>query len=266
MPPVVAVIGAVAGAVGTGVAAVGAAVGAAGVMTSLAYVGTAMTVAGAVTGNKKLSKWGSVIGLVGGAGAAGLFGNAAKNATFNSALGRTAANTVGKNVATNAASSLAFSPAQTPTLLPGAGVKAVGQGGGLLSSQMPSTIMGTNIPIPVGQVAKTGAWNAVKSGASNLVQAAKDNPELTKILADSAAGVADYLSGVPDAEIAALESQVRGNDAQSEKLRFDLENEKRRRANLNAGYMQVNSALAAPNPATAAGNPFASGLIAGARA
>jgi len=199
----------------------------------------------------------------------GRFGRGAKNAHFGSLVGKASSKTAATNVAGNAVSSLALSPAQSPSLLPGAGVRAVGQGGGLISSAMPpSTIAGTNIALPTAAAAPTGAWNAIKTGAGSLMEAAKANPELTKILADSAAGVADYLSGVPDAQLAVLESQARGNDAVSEKIRADLDNEKRRRANLNSGYLQVNSALAAPNPATAAGNPFAQqpGLIAGARA
>ena len=88
-------------------------------------------------------------------------------------------------------------------------------------------------------------------------------------------GLSDWLSGKTDAEIDALEAQTRAMqaqgglaDARTVQIQEQLALEKQRRANLNAGYSQVNAGInvnpnvSIPLPWTQQQPPPA-GLIAG---
>ena len=84
-------------------------------MAGVAFGGAALSLVGNVTGNQTLSKIGMVAGLVGGAGMAGFFGEAAQGATWGSAFGAEAA--------AGAPASLSGTPtpgAQTPVVEGGA--------------------------------------------------------------------------------------------------------------------------------------------------
>lgn len=91
-----------------GMAATAEAAFAGSVMAGLAFAGSAISLVGNLTGNSTLSKIGAVAGLVGGAGAAGLFGEAAQSATFGSMFG-------GGSSAGVAAAAPTTELAQTPT-------------------------------------------------------------------------------------------------------------------------------------------------------
>ncbi len=64
------------------------------------------------------------------------------------------------------------------------------------------------------------------------------NPKTAKILADTAGGLASALSPETDAKISALEAQGELSKAQAEKLRWQIAEEERKRANLNASIKQ----------------------------
>ena len=81
-------------------------------------------------------------------------------------------------------------------------------------------------------------------------------------IGQTAQPIADYLSGKTDAEIEALESQTGYADARAMQMQEEIAIEKRRRANLNAGYGQVNTGINV-NPAVL-GQAQAGGLISGA--
>jgi len=74
--------------------------------------------------------------------------------------------------------------------------------------------------------------------------------------------ISDYLSGKTDAEIDALEAQTGYADAKAMQMQEEIAREKQRRANLNAGYGQVNTGINV-NPAVL-GQAQAGGLISGA--
>lgn len=114
--------------------------------------------------------------------------------------------------------------------------------------------------------------DAAKGAGSSVMDLAKNNPGAAYMLGNAASGVADWLSGKTDAEIAYLENQASAMGARGDQIRFEIEREKQRRANLNAGYVQVNQSLPV-NPNASIPMPWAQraqqaqqpGLIAGAR-
>ena len=106
------------------------------------------------------------------------------------------------------------------------------------------------------------AWEATKGVGSGVLDFTKDNPYAAMAVGQTAQPIADYLSGKTDAEIEALESQTGYADARSAQMQEEIAREKRRRANLNAGYGQVNTGINV-NPAAMA-QAQAGGLISGA--
>jgi hypothetical protein len=220
MPAVVAPIVAAAGAVKGAVAA-------AGIMKSMAVAGTALSAVGAVTKNKKLVKIGAVIGTVGTLGSVGAFGQAAKTWGM-SAPAQTAKSFAAQNIRPGL---------QRQPMASGEGLLAKGKSWG-----PGSALKGTlNQPSPtfgqqVGSALKTG------------VEAINKNPGLATIAASAGSEIANYLSGRTDAELRDLESQIDLRDANAQQTIEAIENEKRRRQNLNMGYLQVNPVIPVANP------------------
>jgi hypothetical protein len=103
---------------------------------------------------------------------------------------------------------------------------------------------------------------------------AKTNPSGALMLGKAAGGLTDWLSGKTDAELDYIKAVAASKNAEQElygvradQLRSDIENEKKRRANLNAGYQQVNAGIAV-NPNASIQQPWAQqspGLINSAR-
>jgi hypothetical protein len=85
----------------------------------------------------------------------------------------------------------------------------------------------------------TAAGSALKTGAGLV----RDNPEVAQILAAGGTELASYLSGKTDADIDLLKSQIRNTDANAQQTLQALDDEKRRRQNLNQGYLSVNTSL-----------------------
>jgi len=106
------------------------------------------------------------------------------------------------------------------------------------------------------------AWEGTKDFGAGVLNFAKDNPYAALAIGQVAQPIADYLSGKTDAEIDALEAQTGYSDAAALKMQEEIAREKQRRANLNAGYAQVNTGINV-NPAVL-GQAQAGGLISGA--
>jgi hypothetical protein len=224
MPPaVIAAAGAIKGAVA-----------AAGIMKSMAIAGTAMSALGAVTKNPKLTKIGAVVGGIGTLGTMGAFGAGAK--------------TLGMSQAAKSAATTFAAPAGqsfTRQALQGQGPLSTGYqqsaqaGGGLLRSQIADrATTGLIPPPPTSLFQKAGA--ALKTG----VDLVKDNPEVAQILATGGVELSNYLSGKTDAEIRDLEAGIDVKNANAQSTLQLIDQEKRRRQNLNQGYLTVNPTIA----------------------
>ena len=87
------------------------------------------------------------------------------------------------------------------------------------------------------------AWQGTKDIGSGLMDFAKDNPYGAMMIGQTAAPIAEYLSGKTDAEIAALEAQTGYADASAQRIQEEIAKEKRRRENLSQGYAQVNTGI-----------------------
>lgn len=107
----------------------------------------------------------------------------------------------------------------------------------------------------------TKGWQGVKDIGSGLMDAVKGNPEGAKVLASVAGGVADWLSGKSDAEIADLEAKGELSKAQADRLRYEVSLAKQRKAQLNQNYASVGTPLQVNPGAVTLTQP---GLVAGA--
>lgn len=108
-------------------------------------------------------------------------------------------------------------------------------------------------------------WDATKAAGRNAMEFANKNPGAAMVLGQAAGGLADWLSGKTDAEIAMLEAQVGFADARALQIQEEIAREKRRRINLNEGYQNVNANIAV-NPNATIPQPWQQpqpGLIAG---
>ena len=120
---------------------------------------------------------------------------------------------------------------------------AAQSGGGLLRSQIANqATSGLIPPAPppsLFQRGVTAAGSALKTGAGLV----RDNPEVAQILATGGVELSNYLSGKTDADIDLLKSQIRSSDANAQQTLQAIDDEKRRRQNLNQGYLSVNTSL-----------------------
>ena len=109
---------------------------------------------------------------------------------------------------------------------------------------------------------------ALGKAGSNVMDLAKTNPGAAMVMGQATIGLTDWLSGKTDAEIDALQAQTGFSNAKAMEVQELLAREKRRRANLSAGYTQVNAGVSV-NPNAQIQQPWApqqpAGLIAGAR-
>ncbi len=101
-----------------------------------------------------------------------------------------------------------------------------------------------------GAGAGAGAGEAAKGFGGQFLSFAKDNPLVTMMGFQAVGGLSDWLSGKTDAEIDALDAQTRAMqaqgglaDARTLQIQEQIALEKQRRANLNAGYSQVNAGI-----------------------
>lgn len=249
-----------------------------GIMAGVTFAGAAVSLVGNITGNKTLSKIGMVAGVVGGLGQMGAFGEAAKGATWGSTFG--GSSTVPTTASTNA--SLQQTPAKGTTTVAGesSNVAAYGQttaanapamtGGApgvtpqanvvgsptysgpppdaassLASATAPAAAPTSLLDRTVSGTMEMGKdlYGGLKSAGSGLMSFAKDNPYAAMMVGQTAAPIAEYLSGKTDAEIAALEAQTGYADQRALQMQEEIAREKRRRENLAQGYAQVNTGI-----------------------
>lgn len=252
MPPVIAPIVAAAGAIKGAVAA-------AGIMKSMAVAGTALSVVGTATGNQKLAKIGAVVGTVGTLGTVGAFGSKAAtlgmSESAKTAAATKAATSYGANIRPNLTRQALQSGApaqQLNQLAPGAGVRSLAAGGGqmtpgagLLRNALPAGLPAPTLSATQAAPTVMGRIGGALKAAGNVI---KDNPELATVMAAGAGELANFLSGKTDAEIREMESRIDANDANAQQALFAIAEEKRRRQNLNQGYMAVNPTITSANP------------------
>lgn len=110
------------------------------------------------------------------------------------------------------------------------------------------------------------AWQGIKSIGSSWTDLAKTNPGVALMMGNTISSVADVLSGKAGATVDALEAQGQLSRAQAEKLRFEMEEYKRRVAQQNTNYTSVSNPLAtwdANIQTTPVNRPNPNGLVAG---
>jgi hypothetical protein len=97
---------------------------------------------------------------------------------------------------------------------------------------------------------------------------AKTNPTAAMMAGRAVGAVGDWLTGKTDAELEALKAQSSLYGARGEQIKYEIELEKQKRANLNAGYAKVNAGIRV-NPNAGIAQPWnqqGPGLINAARA
>lgn len=131
-----------------------------------------------------------------------------------------------------------------------------------------SNFNGQNFGLNPGGVGEQTFGQKLMGYGKDVLGFAKDNPMGAYMIGKSVGGVTDWLSGKTDAELDMLKAAADSKRAEeqlygvrADQLRSDIEREKQRRANLNAGYQQVNTGI---NVNTNAAIP-APGLINSAR-
>ena len=241
-------------------------------MQGLTFVGSALSLVGNVTGNKTLSKIGMIAGLAGGIGQ---FADYAMGTQMGGTLGQLGSKMGFSQVSlANPAELSGLQMSQASNAIRGGTPSGFQTTGGVSSA-------GTNVPpsgyninagpamasgAPTSAVAPAGMGAPVeaitpsvsptitapvaapitetlKNAGSGVLKFTKENPEAASVIAKSVGGLADWMSGKTDAEIAALKSQVGYADARAMQIQQEIEKEKTRRANINQGYAAVNTGL-----------------------
>lgn len=140
----------------------------------------------------------------------------------------------------------------------------------ILGNPLPqmSYAQGVKPPVSFGPV-KAGFVDSLKAGnlmdaagaaGSNAMAMLKDNPTGAYVAAQAIGGVADWLSGKTDSEIAALEANTGYADAKAQEVQLAIAKEKQRRLNMTNRYASVSpQANIAVNPNA---NAQAPGLVA----
>ena len=238
------------------------------VMQGITFVGSALSLVGNVTGNKTLSKIGMIAGLAGGIGQ---FADYAMGTQMGGTLGQLGSKMGVGTVPMGGAEALSQSQAfDASRALTGGSPKGFQTTGGVTSvpagvnvptsnaaaamanpagTAVPAAAAPTAVapaaaaaPAAVAPVA-TPTFETLKNAGSGVLKFTKENPEAASIIAKSVGGLADWMSGKTDAEIAALKSQVGYADARAMQIQQEIEKEKTRRANINQGYTGVNTGL-----------------------
>jgi hypothetical protein len=137
-----------------------------------------------------------------------------------------------------------------------------------------SYVPGTGPNASLAPPATPGVIDSIKAGnygqalskaGSNTMDMLKNNPTGAYVAAQAIGGVSDWLSGKTDAELDALKANTGYANAKALEVQSALDREKMRRANLNAGYTNVNAGFTV-NPNAAVAQPYQQppGLVAGA--
>lgn len=242
------------------------------VMQGLTFVGSALSLVGNVTGNKTLSKIGMIAGLAGGIGQ---FADYAMGTQMGGTLGQLGSKVGISNVPLGGAEALSQTQAMNASRaltggapsgfqttggvssagvnVPSAGVNA-NAAAAMASGSAPAVAVPPGMGGPVETIVQTAppaitapvtapTFETLKNAGSGVLDFTKKNPEAASIIAKSVGGLADWMSGKTDAEIAALKSQVGYADARAMQIQQEIEKERARRANINQGYAAVNTGL-----------------------
>lgn len=236
-------------------------------MQGLTFAGAALSLVGNITGNRTVSRIGMIAGLAGGVG---MLAETVTGSTIGGTLGET----FGASAQTgSAAAPLAQTPTATappaapvgelaaPAAMPAASASPgapmtdaaraqMVRAANATTDPMGSLLqgLGENVapevasgirPLTMGEQ----AWQGVKDVGSGVMQMSKNNPAAALMLGNAVGSVSDWLSGKTDAEIDALRAQVGFGNARAQQIQEEIERERRRRANLNAGYSQVDASI-----------------------
>jgi len=261
-------------------ASFGSVIASMGLMQGLTLVGSALSLVGNVTGNKTLSKIGMVTSLAGGIGQ---FADYAMGTKMGGTLGQLGSKVGISNVPLGGAEALSQSQAMdasralttgTPkgfvegvsssgTNVPYTGGYNPNSAGALASGRAPvnavaappgmggpvETIVQTAPPAITAPVTPP-SFETLKDAGKGVLAFTKENPDAAAIIAKSVGGLADWMSGKTDAEIAAMKAQVGYADARAMQIQQEIEKERARRANINQGYTAVNTGLSVNTGAT----------------
>lgn len=137
-----------------------------------------------------------------------------------------------------------------------------------------SYVPGTGPNASLAPPATPGVIDSIKAGnygqalskaGSNTMDLLKNNPTGAYVAAQAVGAAADWLSGKTDAELDALKANTGYANAKALEVQAALDREKMRRANLNAGYTNVDAGFKV-NPNAAVAQPYQQppGLVAGA--
>ena len=127
--------------------------------------------------------------------------------------------------------------------------------------------MSPAVPAGPGFVDSLKAGNyldAAKAAGSNTMDMLKNNPTGAYVAAQAVGGVADWLSGKTDAEIAALKANTGFADAKAQEVQLAIAKEERRRLNMANRYATTSPQTGiAVNPNAVVRPPATTGLVAG---
>jgi hypothetical protein len=244
------------------------------VMQGITFAGAALNLVGNVSGNKTLQKIGMIAGIAGGIGsfaeAKGLISKTPQlgstkigeslgfktspTATTGTAplSGSTAASSgnaqyAGVNVqpgATTAAPTVTTpAPSAAADVFDDAAARARATTpyGGIDSGLNKGVSDLANVTPPPPDT--SSVWESVKGAGKSLMDFTKENPGGAVMIGSTASTLADYLTGKTDAEIDALEAQKSLAGAKAEEIQEAINNERRRRQNLNEGWAQVDTGI-----------------------
>jgi hypothetical protein len=106
--------------------------------------------------------------------------------------------------------------------------------------------------------------DAAKAAGSGTMDMLKNNPTGAYVAAQAIGGVADWLSGKTDAEIAALKANTGFADAKAQEVQLAIAKEERRRLNMANRYATTSPQTGiAVNPNAVVRPPATTGLVAG---
>ena len=106
--------------------------------------------------------------------------------------------------------------------------------------------------------------DAAKAAGSGTMDMLKNNPTGAYVAAQAIGGVADWLSGKTDAEIAALKANTGFADAKAQEVQLAIAKEERRRLNMANRYTTTSPQTGiAVNPNAVVRPPATTGLVAG---
>lgn len=112
--------------------------------------------------------------------------------------------------------------------------------------------------------AANAAWTGVKDLGKSWLELSKTNPAVALMMGNTISSVADVISGKAGAQVDALEAQGQLSREQANKLRFEMEEYKRKIAQQNSNYANVANPLATWTPPTPQGATPPGGIIGGA--